>query len=165
MCRGFPTRASAPRFSREAFERLEGIYREVDAAVAEFGPRCDLSGRCCDFERSGHVLYATDLEAHYLLDRARRETDDASRFAPDGRLCPFWRKPLCAARAGRPLGCRVYFCDPAFAQRMPEVYERFQTAIRGLHDALGLEYNYAPLVETLHALGGDSASVADRLHG
>jgi Fe-S-cluster containining protein len=138
-------------FPPAAFERLEALYAELDRVVAAAAPRCDLSGRCCDFESSDHVLFATELEAHYLLDRS-------GAWAPNGPLCPFWKSRLCSARHGRPLGCRIYFCDPAHRDRMPALYERFQARIRAIHDEHGLEYRYAPLVDTLRRIHDERLS-------
>jgi Fe-S-cluster containining protein len=46
---------------------LEGLYARVSAEVAARGPACWASGRCCHFERAGHRLYTTGLEAAYTL--------------------------------------------------------------------------------------------------
>jgi Fe-S-cluster containining protein len=130
----------------EALDRLEAVYRELAAAIDAAAPRCELSGVCCDFDRCDHVLFATDLEVRFLLART------PISWRPDGKLCPFWRGRLCVARDGRPLGCRVYFCDPAFRDRMPEIAEAFQRRLRELHEAFGIEYRYRPLVETLRSV-------------
>jgi Fe-S-cluster containining protein len=156
-----------PSFPFVAYDRLEAIYRELEEAIAKTRPRCDLTGRCCDFESSGHTLFATELEARYLLARASGPPSTllagtGPLVPPPNRLCPFWKNRLCTAREGRPLGCRVYFCDSSYRDLMPELYERFQARIRALHDELGLPYRYAPLVETLreiHAVEGRGRGV------
>ncbi|MBI1851202.1 MAG: hypothetical protein HYR85_12740 [Planctomycetes bacterium] len=141
-----------PAISTVALERLEALYRDVDAAIAAAAPRCELSGRCCDFDRFEHVLFATDLEVAYLLARtpgADPSTSALLSWKPDGKLCPFWKNRLCMAREGRPLGCRIYFCDPSYRDRMPEIGEEYQRRLRTIHDDLDIEYRYAPLVESL----------------
>src|SRR4051794_10484292 len=55
--------AMSDQLRREVLE----LYREVDAAVAEAGPVCVASGRCCRFQEFGHVLYLSSLEAEVLL--------------------------------------------------------------------------------------------------
>lgn len=45
------------------------MYAETAAAIAERAPACWASGRCCNFERSGHLLYVTGLEAAYAVLR------------------------------------------------------------------------------------------------
>src|SRR3981189_658201 len=86
------------------------IYHEADAAVAAAGPVCVASGRCCRFKEYGHTLFLSNLEAEVLLHGA--PPYDATSVTPD--FCPFQKGNLCTAREPRPLGCRVYYCDPAY---------------------------------------------------
>jgi Fe-S-cluster containining protein len=46
---------------------IRGLYADLDAAVAERGPLCNASGRCCDFDAYGHRLYVTGLEIAWFL--------------------------------------------------------------------------------------------------
>lgn len=46
---------------------LEAVYADVASEIAARGPACWASGRCCNFERTGHRLYVTGLEAAYCL--------------------------------------------------------------------------------------------------
>ncbi|HZJ69582.1 MAG TPA: hypothetical protein VFF36_01525 [Planctomycetota bacterium] len=126
---------------RAAQEELAALYAHVDAEIAARRPRCELSGRCCDFERSDHRLYATDLET-----AAARAAAGGVPDAPSGR-CPWYVDGLCRNRAGRPLGCRVYFCDPGWESEMPAVYERYHAELRAVHDRHGLPYRYRLFVE------------------
>src|SRR5437868_14927700 len=89
--------------------RVLAIYAETDAAVAAAGPKCDASGRCCRFKEWGHVLFLSGLESEVLLE-------SAPAFQPpvSADFCPFQKENLCTAREPRPLGCRIYFCDPAY---------------------------------------------------
>jgi hypothetical protein len=52
---------------------------------------------------------------------------------------------LCTARAARPLGCRIYFCDPAYQDRMAEITELAVAALKRIADAHGTGWHYAPL--------------------
>src|SRR5215203_2587433 len=90
-------------------ERVLAIYAAADAAVAAAAPRCDASGRCCRFTEYGHTLFLSHFEAEILLESAPPYTTPVTR---DG--CPFQVDNLCTARDARPLGCRIYFCDPAY---------------------------------------------------
>lgn len=126
-----------------ALESLAILYRELDAELALHRPRCELSGRCCDFPTAGHELFATDLEVTF----ARRAAETVPA-APE-RLCPFWRMGRCELREGRPLGCRVYFCDPGFAAAMPEIAERFHRRIVALHESHGIPYRYRRFVSSV----------------
>ena len=116
------------------------LYAEVDAAVAAAGPRCDSSGRCCRFKEWGHVLYLSELEADVLLEAAPPYTTPVS---PDG--CPFQVGTLCTAREPRPLGCRIYFCDPNYEETGNAIMESALAKLKQLVDEHDLEWRYAPL--------------------
>jgi Fe-S-cluster containining protein len=116
------------------------IYREADREVAAAGPVCVASGRCCRFKEFGHVLYLSSLEADVLLDGAppyERPVSD--------EFCPFQKDKLCTAREPRPLSCRVYFCDPAYQEKMQEITEKYVHRLKDLAHEMGLEWRYAPL--------------------
>jgi len=121
-------------------DRVAAVYRAADAAVAAAGPRCEASGRCCRFTEYGHTLFLSDLEAEYLLESAPPVVGPVTR---DG--CPFQVGGLCTARERRPLGCRVYFCDPSFQQRMPEIIEAGIGELKRIADDFGRPWRYAPL--------------------
>lgn len=123
--------------------RVLAIYGEADAAVAAAGPVCQSSGRCCRFIDYGHTLFLSELEADVLLESA----PDYSEVSKEG--CPFQVNNLCTARDERPLGCRVYFCDPSFKDRMPEIMEAGITQLKQLTLEVGREWKYAPLHEFL----------------
>jgi len=133
---------------------LAAIYSELDAEVARLGPTCQLSGRCCRFREFGHTLFVSAPEVDFLLAAAPRP----QRALDDGATCPWQdRQGRCTARDGRPLGCRVYFCDPRFTGAIPEISERFIASLKRLADHHSLPWNYAPLhdhLEIEHARGG-----------
>lgn len=117
--------------------KLLEIYARADAAVAEAAPVCELSGRCCRFEEYGHHLYITRPEADLLLEQG---------LPPDAVVesgsCPFQIQKLCTARERRPLGCRVFFCDPNYTQTGPLLMEQFLNEIKDLHRQNELEWDY-----------------------
>lgn len=123
---------------------LTELYARVDEVLAAHKPRCEMSGRCCDFPTSGHELFATDLESAFALEAAGGVVPDA----PSG-LCPWHVEGTCRLRDGRPLGCRLYFCDPDWAEPMPAVYERFHQELKALHEATGVPYLYRRFVEAV----------------
>src|SRR4051812_31994385 len=96
---------------RDVTKQLRELYREVDAQVAAAGPVCVASGRCCRFKEYGHTLFLSNLEAEVLLDEA-----PAYERPVDSSFCPFQKGNLCTAREPRPLGCRIYYCDPAYQE-------------------------------------------------
>ncbi|MBN2489977.1 MAG: hypothetical protein JXQ29_03895 [Planctomycetes bacterium] len=129
---------------RAAERRLRALYRRVDRQVAAAGPVCTRSGRCCDFARSGLTLFATALETDLVL------AAHAPPAPERAGACPFQRHGLCTMRALRPLGCRVYFCDPRYlATAMSGIAESAQRALRQIHEEHGVPYRYAPFLELL----------------
>ncbi|QDV38123.1 hypothetical protein [Tautonia plasticadhaerens] len=125
-------------------ERVRGplrtLYRELDARVAEHGPTCVVSGRCCRFEEYGHTLFLSAAEAALLV----ADAPPPARTPDDGATCP-WQDRLgrCTARDARPLGCRVYFCDPNYEGEAGPITEEFLGRLRRLVESLGLPWGYA----------------------
>jgi hypothetical protein len=126
---------------------LRALYDQVEAEVARLGPVCQLSGRCCRFREYGHTLFVSALEIEFLLGGAPK----ASRPLDQGETCP-WQdaQGRCTARGARPLGCRVYYCDPNYQAAAPELSERFIARLKQMADRHGLPWNYAPLHRHLH---------------
>src|SRR5437660_5629326 len=101
----------SPRMSQELRRQVLQLYEEVDRSVAAAGPVCVASGRCCRFKEYGHTLFLSNLEADVLLAEAPPYEQPVS---PD--FCPFQKGNLCTAREPRPLGCRIYYCDPNYQE-------------------------------------------------
>src|SRR5208337_4711815 len=143
-------REGGPSLSPEALaairDELRALYRELDEAVAMTGPVCQLSGRCCRFKDYGHTLFLSAPEAQLLVADAPQ---------PPGRLdngesCP-WQdgRGRCTARDARPLGCRVFFCDPSYEPLAPELSETFLARLKQLACRHDWPWNYAPLHQHL----------------
>src|SRR5579862_4890574 len=116
------------------------LYKDVDRDVAAAGPVCVASGRCCRFKEYGHVLYLSNLEAEVLLASAPPYEQPVS---PD--FCPFQKDDLCTAREPRPLGCRIYYCDPAYQETGNRLTEKYLARLKQLALDNGLPWRYAPL--------------------
>jgi Fe-S-cluster containining protein len=116
------------------------LYREVDAAVAHAGPVCVASGRCCRFKEYGHTLFLSNLEAEVLLAAAPPYAQPVS-----ADFCPFQKDNLCTAREPRPLGCRVFYCDPAYQETGNAIMEKYLHRLKELAEEHGLPWRYAPL--------------------
>ena len=125
-----------------AAAELSALYKELDQEIAALGPICQLSGRCCRFKEYGHSLFVSTPEVQHLLATA----PEPCRPLDQGETCP-WQDANghCTARDSRPLGCRVYYCDPAFERFAYDVSERYIGRLKELTDKHGLAWNYAPL--------------------
>jgi hypothetical protein len=126
---------------------LRGLYEQLDQEVARLGPICQLSGRCCRFAEYGHTLFVSAAEVQFLL----RASPKPHRPLDRGETCP-WQdsQGRCTARAARPLGCRVYYCDASYQSAAFEISERYITQLKRLTENHGLPWNYAPLHRHLH---------------
>jgi hypothetical protein len=127
---------------------LRALYRELDAEVARLGPICELSGRCCRFQEYGHTLFVSAPEVEFLLSAAPSPARPLDR----GETCP-WQdhQGRCTAREGRPLGCRVYFCDASYRESGQELSERFIRRLKQVTEIHGLSWNYAAFHRHLEA--------------
>ncbi|HEV8060607.1 MAG TPA: hypothetical protein VGP68_12065 [Gemmataceae bacterium] len=126
-------------------QQIMALYDEVDREVAAAGPVCIASGRCCRFKEYGHVLFLSNLEASVLL------ADAPAYEAPvTADFCPFQRDNLCTARGPRPLGCRVYYCDPTYQTRAGEITEKYLARLKILAEQSGIDWRYAPLHQFLN---------------
>ena len=131
--------------SEDLRRRVLELYAEVDREVAAAGPVCVASGKCCRFKEFGHVLFVSNLEADVLLSAAPPYEQPAS---PD--FCPFQKGNLCTAREPRPLGCRVYYCDPNYQETGHRITEKYLRRLKELAEAHGVEWRYAPLHKFLN---------------
>jgi hypothetical protein len=142
--------------TEELLRQVRELYREVDQAVQTAGPVCVASGRCCRFKEYGHTLFLSNLEAEVLLAEApsfdRPVTSD---------FCPFQKDNLCTAREPRPLGCRIYFCDPNYQDAGKRISEEYLRRLKKLADNLGVDWRYAPLHTFLNAELGPVSHTAN----
>jgi hypothetical protein len=125
--------------------RVLDLYAEVDREVAAAGPLCVASGRCCRFKEWGHTLFLSNLEAAVLLANAPAYDQLVS-----AEFCPFQQDKLCTAREPRPLGCRVYFCDPAYQATAQAITEKYLQRLKQIADSGGVPWRYAPLHDFLN---------------
>src|SRR4051794_29918561 len=140
-CRGQGLRGCG--MTDELRRRVFALYDEVDRQVRAAGPVCVASGRCCRFKEYGHILFLSNLEADVLLAAAPAYEGPVS---PD--FCPFQKDNLCTAREPRPLGCRIYYCDPNYQETGNRITETYLRRLKELAREHGLEWRYA----ALHAL-------------
>lgn len=148
---------------------IDALQAELMTRIEARRPRCDASGRCCNFAKHGHVLFVTGLEAAVALAKIEEfrgaQVRDAStlgvapkaRIAPPARAitlaqvgaardrgdCPFLDGHLCGVHWARPMGCRVYFCDETAQEWQYEQSEWMMEEVRRLHEREAIEYRYA----------------------
>lgn len=136
---------------------LEEIYADLDRELATLRPLCQRSGRCCKFKEFGHQLWTTSLELDYLIGH---EGLPAGPVVPG--TCPYLKEGLCGVRDHRMLGCRIYFCDPAYAAAMGPLYEKYHARIKELHRRFGVPYEYSELLAGLGRRAGTKLSGPER---
>jgi Fe-S-cluster containining protein len=128
------------------------IYQQVEQEIALRRPLCVMSGKCCRFDEYGHRLYVTTLElgafSYELAKFAAKPPTGA-----DKGVCPFQSGKLCGVHSIRPMGCRIFFCDPSSTQWQQERYERFQADLKRLHGELQVPYLYMEWRSALELLG------------
>lgn len=128
-----------------AFRALEDLYARVDFEAARLG-QCAACGKCCHFKTHGHRLYASLLEALYLVSQC-----DPPPIPFDDDNCGYQEGATCGARQGRVLGCRVYFCE-ADSKAINALYERALAEIKDITSRAGLDWTYAALADLVSRL-------------
>lgn len=155
-----PTSGVSPGARANLLAGMGAIYRDVEAEIAAANPACRLSGECCHFEKYGHRLYASRAEAQYF---ALHHDPPAPGFEHD--RCPYLAGNRCTAREGRPLGCRVFFCDPAWKGKGEELTERMLGRLRRLSDRLGIPWDYKPFLRHLDDVGESAGLAGEKQEG
>ena len=92
---------------RAVLNEVRAVYRKADAAWAPFS--CPASGECCQLQRTGRQPWLYPGEWEVLTETL------AGRPLPPAREdggCPFLdgSGARCSVYAGRPFGCRTFFC-------------------------------------------------------
>ncbi|UCE61501.1 MAG: hypothetical protein JSU63_07080 [Phycisphaerales bacterium] len=131
----------------DVIESMSDFYAECDRLIAEQPGRCVNKGECCRFGEYGHRLYVTALEVCYYLAR----TSTCPQVTEDA--CPQAYDQKCYVRDSRPLGCRIFFCDPAAQQWQGPLTEELLARLRDLHRELDVPYFYVDWMTVVRALG------------
>lgn len=124
---------------------MAGFYDQLDRTIADHGPTCWNRGSCCKFGEYGHKLFVTTVEMAYFV----RGTRDDWRPPSAEDSCPFQVQGRCTAREHRPMGCRIFFCDPDAQEWQSDEYERQLRTLKSLSAAAGVDYRY---IEWMRAL-------------
>ena len=130
----------------EVVQAMREFYAEADRLIAEQTPTCWNKGECCRFGQCGHRLYVTALEVCYYL----AEGETLLTVADD--MCPHSHEGQCHARGRRPLGCRIFYCDPEAQAWQGSLTEDLLARLRALQDELNVPYFYVDWMLVLRAL-------------
>lgn len=141
---------------QDVLAAMTAFYADLEAAVAEHQPRCILRGACCRFDEYGHNLFVTTLEAawfiaHMTPSPAAPAGAQSTAVMPDG--CPYQVNGRCTVREARPMGCRIFFCDPQSRHWQGPLTEESLARLRALHDRFAVSYIYAEWRNVLRSLG------------
>lgn len=151
------------------------FYAELEQRIAAHQPACRNRGACCKFDAYGHRLFVTGLEMIWFLHHHRDEVAGSGAGEPVGLLvqdvessfgsralpqlarrpgasCPFQQQGLCTTRAGRPVGCRVFFCESEKEGWQSELTEWALGRLKQLHEQFQMPYTYAEWLTALEQL-------------
>lgn len=133
---------------------IRTLHADLQQQIDLRKPRCDASGRCCNFEAFGHRLFITTLElAAFVEELGSRSIEPSHSRNSQSGGCPFQLDRLCSVHAIRPFGCRIFFCDATATDWQHEQYEAFHLRIREMHTELEIPYLYVEWREALRAVG------------
>ena len=136
--------ARAAAGNPRVLDPLRKLLAEAQEEVLRLEIPCRACGACCDFSAMDHRLFVSAAELA-LLAEVRPPN-------PPARLrCPYQHENLCMARDRRPLGCRVFYCNPASREPLHDLYERYHQRIATLHQEAGVPYVYAEMTGWLEA--------------
>lgn len=124
----------------EALAELHALYSRLEQDMSPWRRHCAARGLCCDFARTGHMLYVTNLEAAGMAQAGPVP-------APPHAGCPYLRGKLCGAREHRALGCRLYYCDSTYEDERNALCETFLREVRAIEARCGIEHAYRPVTE------------------
>lgn len=161
----------------EVVDAMRKFYQQADQSIAEKNATCWNKGDCCRFGQYGHRLYVTALEvAYYVAMGHEHDAPFSPRHAggdteiilklskPSSALpilqnefvtadaCPHAHDNRCHARERRPLGCRIFYCDPSAQDWQGPMTEERLAQLRSLHETLEVPYFYADWMTVLKAL-------------
>ena len=123
---------------------MADVYRRADAETTRGRALCLGGGACCKFDLTAHRLYLSTGELAFLCQSPPADP----RRCRLGR-CPYQVAARCSARQHRPLGCRLFFCDPRARDWSRPCHERYHREIQLLHERRRVPYLYAELTGSL----------------
>ena len=137
----------------EVREEIRRLYADLQLEIDRRQPLCVMSGRCCRFDEYGHRLYVTTAElAAFTAELAELKPTIPQPQAESGG-CPFQTGKICRVHLIRPMGCRIFFCDPTAIEWQTAIYEQFHARLKKTHDLLSIPYAYVEWRFACRAVG------------
>ena len=137
-------------------ESVAEIYRWLDVRIEEqvkLADKCEVCGRCCDFDAFGHRLFVTTPELMYLSAKYK-----VIKPMTTGR-CPWQEDNKCTIYDCRFASCRIFCCkgDSEFQGRLTE---ETLGKLKSICVKFGIGYRYMDLPSAVKWLG-DSGGKLD----
>jgi Fe-S-cluster containining protein len=129
-------------------KRVAEIYNWLDLQITDatnLAGKCQMCGKCCDFDRFDHRLFITQPEIFYF--NANLSGEKQKRMTT-GR-CPYNIDGKCTVYQHRFAGCRIFCCkaDPDFQSSLSElVLKKFKS----LCTKFQITYRYTDLPTALN---------------
>jgi len=133
----------------QLLNKVAEIYEWLDVQTQlsdDLVVKCDLCGRCCDFESFDHRLFVTPPELMYLAANLGAEKHKAM---PSSR-CPYNVDGKCAVYEYRFAGCRIFSCkgDADFQSGLSEsALKKFKSICTEFE----IPYRYSDLATALNS--------------
>jgi Fe-S-cluster containining protein len=139
---------------RSFLRAMDDLYACLDRRVSERTPVCVNRGDCCRFGEFGHRLYVTPAELAYFVANVEEPIlVDGSILATEPLdRCPYQQAGKCSARIGRPMGCRIFFCETRSQGWQPGETESTLAEIKALHERFTIPYAYLEWLDSLAQL-------------
>jgi len=134
--------------NKRLLEKVAEIYNWLDAQIREDNEligRCDACGKCCDFGRFDHRLFATPPELMYLT--ANIGTGNVKPMSTN--RCPYNIDGKCTVYEYRFTACRI-FCCRADADFQSKLSESALKKLKTLCTEFQIPYRYTDLAVALN---------------
>jgi Fe-S-cluster containining protein len=128
--------------------KVAEIYNWLDSQINEhsnLAGRCDVCGRCCNFESFDHRLFVTTPEVMYLSARMGGKSIKPMTTS----RCPYQTDGKCAIYNFRFAGCRI-FCCKANTDFQSSLSESAIKKFKSLCTEFQIPYHYTDLATTLN---------------
>jgi len=132
---------------KKIIERVSEIYKWIEAqqfANKDIAGRCEVCGKCCDFEQYDHRLFVTTPEIIYFVEKLGLANIKQMTTAK----CCYHVEGKCGVHAYRFSGCRI-FCCKGDATFQSELTESAIKKFKALCAELQIPYRYLELPTAL----------------